>query len=121
MTQFLVFAQFEPSNIGNLALSRALGDFVFKKNEKKSAEEQIVTAYPDVTVEKITADHEFLVLACDGIWDVLSNQEVVDFIRGRLAAKMEPHVVRNSTLGDLLINEGIRDWRVTLAFVGGLS
>lgn len=28
---------------GNLALSRALGDFVFKKNEKKTAEEQIVT------------------------------------------------------------------------------
>ena len=79
---------------GNLALSRALGDFVFKKNEKKSAEEQIVTAYPDVTVEKITPDHEFLVLACDGIWDVLSNQEVVDFIRGRLASNMEPHIVR---------------------------
>jgi len=28
---------------GNLALSRALGDFVFKRNEKKTAEEQIVT------------------------------------------------------------------------------
>ena len=28
---------------GNLALSRALGDLVFKKNEKMSAEEQIVT------------------------------------------------------------------------------
>lgn len=28
---------------GNLALSRALGDFSFKRNEKKSAEEQIVT------------------------------------------------------------------------------
>lgn len=31
------------SFIGNLALSRALGDFVFKKNEKKPPEEQIVT------------------------------------------------------------------------------
>jgi len=78
---------------GNLALSRALGDFVFKKNEKKSAEEQIVTAMPDVTVERITTDTEFLVLACDGIWDVLSNQEVVDFVRGRLAQKMEPHTI----------------------------
>ena len=28
---------------GNLALSRALGDYVFKKNVNKSAEEQIVT------------------------------------------------------------------------------
>lgn len=28
---------------GNLALSRALGDFVFKKNELKGPEEQIVT------------------------------------------------------------------------------
>lgn len=28
---------------GNLALSRALGDFVFKKNDQKSPEEQIVT------------------------------------------------------------------------------
>ena len=28
---------------GNLALSRALGDFVFKKNDKKRPEEQIVT------------------------------------------------------------------------------
>lgn len=28
---------------GNLALSRALGDFVFKKNDKKDPREQIVT------------------------------------------------------------------------------
>lgn len=28
---------------GNLALSRALGDFTFKRNDDKSAEEQIVT------------------------------------------------------------------------------
>ena len=29
--------------LGNLALSRALGDFVFKKNDKKGPDEQIVT------------------------------------------------------------------------------
>lgn len=28
---------------GNLALSRALGDFIFKKNETKRSEEQVVT------------------------------------------------------------------------------
>ncbi|XP_054724367.1 probable protein phosphatase 2C T23F11.1 [Uloborus diversus] len=78
---------------GNLALSRALGDFVFKKNEKKCAEEQIVTAYPDVIVRELTADHEFIVLACDGIWDVMTNDEVVDFVRTRISAKMEPEQI----------------------------
>uniref|UniRef100_A0A023FQF5 protein-serine/threonine phosphatase n=1 Tax=Amblyomma cajennense TaxID=34607 RepID=A0A023FQF5_AMBCJ len=78
---------------GNLALSRALGDFVFKKNEKKSPEEQIVTAYPDVIVKDLTPEHEFLLLACDGIWDVLSNEEVVEFVRARIAAKMEPEQI----------------------------
>lgn len=78
---------------GNLALSRALGDFVFKKNEKKKPEEQIVTAYPDVVIKDITPNHEFIVLACDGIWDVLSNEEVIDFIRRRIAEKMEPEEI----------------------------
>lgn len=78
---------------GNLALSRALGDFCFKRNDKKSAEEQIVTALPDVIQKEITPDHEFIVLACDGIWDVLSNQEVIDFVRIRIAQKMEPEQI----------------------------
>lgn len=78
---------------GNLALSRALGDFVFKKNEKKPPEEQIVTAYPDVIVKDLTSDHEFIVLACDGIWDVMTNDEVVDFVRTRIASRMEPEQI----------------------------
>ncbi|KAG8191961.1 hypothetical protein JTE90_002235 [Oedothorax gibbosus] len=78
---------------GNLALSRALGDFVFKKNEKKPPEEQIVTAYPDVVVKDLTSDHEFIVLACDGIWDVMTNDEVVEFVRTRIAARMEPEQI----------------------------
>nr|AAB35458.1 serine/threonine protein phosphatase, type 2C phosphatase, PP2C, MCPP {internal fragment} [cattle, brain, Peptide Partial, 24 aa] [Bos taurus] len=24
-------------------------------------------------------DHEFMVIACDGIWNVMSSQEVIDF------------------------------------------
>lgn len=75
---------------GNLALSRALGDFVFKKNEKKRPEEQIVTAFPDVQVRDITSEWEFVVMACDGIWDVMTNEEVSDFVRMRIGTGMEP-------------------------------
>ena len=51
---------------GNLALSRAIGDFEFKKSADLPPEQQIVTAFPDVTVHEINEDDEFLVIACDG-------------------------------------------------------
>lgn len=51
---------------GNLALSRAIGDFEFKKSADLSPEQQIVTAFPDVVSHNISDDDEFLVIACDG-------------------------------------------------------
>lgn len=78
---------------GNLALSRALGDFVFKKNEKKDAKEQIVIALPDVISKKLSPDWEFIVIACDGIWDVMTNEEVSDFVRSRIGSGMEPEEI----------------------------
>ncbi len=52
---------------GNLALSRAIGDFEFKKSAELAPEQQIVTAYPDVVVHEMGDDDEFLVIACDGM------------------------------------------------------
>ncbi|KAL9031122.1 MAG: hypothetical protein Q9196_000828 [Gyalolechia fulgens] len=72
---------------GNLALSRAIGDFEFKKCADLSPEQQIVTAFPDVVAHNISDDDEFLVIACDGIWDCQSSQAVVEFVRRGIAAK----------------------------------
>jgi protein phosphatase 2C family protein 2/3 len=74
---------------GNLALSRAIGDFEFKKGANLSPEAQIVTAFPDVEVHSLTDDDEFLVIACDGIWDCQSSQAVVEFVRRGIVAKQE--------------------------------
>jgi len=64
---------------GDLAVSRALGDFVYKRCDSVVAEEQAVTAFPEVIIEQRKPEEdEFIVLACDGIWDVMSSQEVVD-------------------------------------------
>lgn len=66
---------------GNLALSRAIGDFEFKLNNDLSPEEQIVTCVPDIFEHNLNYDNdEFVILACDGIWDCLSSQECVDII-----------------------------------------
>ncbi|CAF3963350.1 unnamed protein product, partial [Rotaria magnacalcarata] len=79
--------------IGNLALSRALGDFIFKRNTDKRAEEQVVTAAPDVVCKTVNDDWEFILIACDGIWDVLSNEEVLKFVRVRVAQQMPPETI----------------------------
>jgi protein phosphatase PTC2/3 len=51
---------------GNLALSRAIGDFEFKRQSDLPPEQQIVTAMPDIIVHELAPEDEFLVLACDG-------------------------------------------------------
>ncbi|VDD90468.1 unnamed protein product [Enterobius vermicularis] len=47
--------------------------------------DQMISAQPDVTEHNIEPDDQFVVVACDGIWNSLSSQEVVDFVRTRLA------------------------------------
>jgi protein phosphatase 2C family protein 2/3 len=87
---------------GNLALSRAIGDFEFKKSAELSPEQQIVTAFPDVTVHEITEDDEFLVIACDGIWDCRSSQSVVEFVRRGIVAKQELYQICENMMNNCL-------------------
>uniref|UniRef100_A0AC35TR53 PPM-type phosphatase domain-containing protein n=1 Tax=Rhabditophanes sp. KR3021 TaxID=114890 RepID=A0AC35TR53_9BILA len=65
---------------GGLNLSRALGDHAYKKNEEFTLEQQMITSKPDVIKEKLTAEDKFLIVACDGIWNSMTNTEVVQFI-----------------------------------------
>lgn len=68
---------------GGLNLSRAIGDHFYKRNKALPPEDQMISAMPDVKVLTLNEDHDFMVIACDGIWNVLSSQEVVDFISER--------------------------------------
>ncbi|RNC60470.1 putative protein phosphatase 2C [Trypanosoma cruzi] len=74
---------------GALALSRAIGDFVFKCNMQVSWDQQAVTSAPEVRFIRLNRDHdEFAVIACDGIWDVLNNDQVVEFVRHRIQSRI---------------------------------
>ncbi|XP_071558696.1 probable protein phosphatase 2C T23F11.1 [Temnothorax nylanderi] len=98
------FVEYKRVN-GNLALSRALGDFIFKRNDHKSPQEQIVTAFPEVQQFTVDEDWEFIVLACDGIWDVMTSEEVVQFVRPRLAHKIGNEETSNFTIHPEVICE----------------
>lgn len=59
---------------GVLAVSRALGDVFLQP---------YVTAEPEVTEHRLRAgrgEQETLIVACDGLWDVLSDEEVFDLL-----------------------------------------
>jgi protein phosphatase 1G len=75
---------------GNLNLSRAIGDLKYKSNSALPAKDQIITAQPDVRRFTLVPEDTFFVLACDGVWDVLTNQECVDFIQDKLAKGVPP-------------------------------
>jgi protein phosphatase 1G len=78
---------------GSLNLSRALGDMEYKTAAALPPAEQAVTALPEMRREALRAGDEFLILACDGIWDVWSHQDAVDFARARLAAGEAPRAI----------------------------
>jgi len=70
---------------GSLAVSRALGDFEYKSASDLKPEEQLVSPEPEIYIQKRNSEqNEFLVLACDGIFDVFENRELCDLIRSRL-------------------------------------
>eukprot|EP00940_MAST-03C_sp_MAST-3C-sp2_P002932 g2932.t1 len=64
---------------GDLAVSRALGDFIYK-NPKRAPEKQKVSPVPDIKIHRRSEKDQFMILACDGIWDVMSNEDAVDFV-----------------------------------------
>lgn len=75
---------------GLLAVSRAFGDFDFKQASSLPANKQAVTSFPEVSVNNLTPEDHFIVTACDGIWDCLTSQEVVNFVLNELRMSNDP-------------------------------
>lgn len=91
---------------GNLNLTRAIGDFEYKKDTKLSPKEQKITAFPDIKEIDLNGKEEFIIVGCDGIWDGRSSQENVDEIREKLLKKgMTLEATAESLLDDLLAKD----------------
>eukprot|EP01018_Ginkgo_biloba_P025465 Gb_31485 [translate_table: standard] len=78
-----------------LAMARAFGDFCLKDFG--------LIAVPDVSYHHLTERDEFIVLATDGVWDVLSNKEVVDIVSS---------APTRTTAARALVEYAVRAWRL---------
>lgn len=93
---------------GGVAVSRSFGDFWFKRNAALKAHQQLVTAEPCVRIQHRDAADEFLVLCCDGIYDVMSNDQLRKFIRAKIKNNKTPQEICE-LLVDECLARGSRD------------
>ncbi|XP_006307690.2 probable protein phosphatase 2C 2 [Capsella rubella] len=87
---------------GSLAVSRGIGDAHLK---------QWIISNPETKVLRIDPQHEFLILASDGLWDKVSNQEAVDIARPfcmGMDQKLKP-LLACKKLVDLSVSRGSLD------------
>uniref|UniRef100_A0A0E0JZR6 protein-serine/threonine phosphatase n=1 Tax=Oryza punctata TaxID=4537 RepID=A0A0E0JZR6_ORYPU len=81
-------------NSPGLAMARAFGDFCLK--------DYGLISMPEVSYHRITEKDEFVVLATDGVWDVLSNTEVVSIVN---------RATSRASAARLLVESAHRAWR----------
>ncbi|CAJ1977820.1 unnamed protein product [Sphenostylis stenocarpa] len=84
------------TNSPGLAMSRAFGDFCLKDFG--------VISVPDFSYHRVTHRDQFVVLASDGVWDVLSNEEVVSIV----AFSPRPTAART------LVDAAVQAWKTKL-------
>mmetsp|Transcript_6108 Transcript_6108/g.13605 ORF Transcript_6108/g.13605 Transcript_6108/m.13605 type:complete len:201 (+) Transcript_6108:3-605(+) len=84
---------------GALGVSRAFGDIQFKSFDEEPGvvggkedmqsiwgAKQHVISKPDFKHFVVERQFEFVIMACDGLWDVFDCQEAVNFVRKKLAS-----------------------------------
>ncbi|KAJ0005242.1 hypothetical protein NQD34_011456 [Periophthalmus magnuspinnatus] len=94
---------------GSLAVSRALGDYDYKNVDGKGPTEQLVSPEPEVfEMVRAPEQDQFVILACDGIWDVMSNEDLCVFVKSRLEVTNDLERVCNEVV-DTCLHMGSRD------------
>jgi len=98
---------------GDLSVSRAIGDKPYKGTFKnlfwnKNFKEDLVISTPEINEIELTPDDEFIIMACDGLWDVFSSEEAVDYVKDALSYGFQPkQIVKN--LGQEALRLGSQD------------
>ncbi|CAH8381216.1 unnamed protein product [Eruca vesicaria subsp. sativa] len=83
------------SDSPGLAMARAFGDFCLK--------DYGLISVPDINYHRLTERDQFIILATDGVWDVLSNKEAVDIVASAPS---------RNTAARALVCTAVRAWRL---------
>lgn len=98
--------------IKDLSVSRAFGDL---------DAQPFLTNRPDIYRHRIKKNDKFIIMACDGLWDVFDNQDAVNIVLGlcydiKTGERKQTKVNVAKRLADLAIEKGSTD-NITVAVV----
>eukprot|EP01118_Nematostelium_gracile_P001710 TRINITY_DN1177_c0_g1_i1.p1 TRINITY_DN1177_c0_g1~~TRINITY_DN1177_c0_g1_i1.p1 ORF type:complete len:414 (-),score=130.23 TRINITY_DN1177_c0_g1_i1:89-1330(-) len=97
-----------------IAVSRSIGDAEFKDNLAEGPEKQAMSSVPEISEESLSSG-DSIVIACDGLWDVMTNDEVTQHVIANKTQKPED-ICRQ--LIDMALERGSEDnITVVLVFV----
>ncbi|KAJ0254962.1 protein phosphatase 2C 49 [Hirschfeldia incana] len=100
---------------GELSVTRALGDWDMKRGSKSP-----LISEPEIKQITLTEDDEFLVMGCDGIWDVLTSQEAVSIVKRGFNRHDDPaRCARELVMEALRLNTFDNLTAVVVSFVTG--
>ena len=85
---------------GRLSVSRTFGD-IEAKDEKFGGMKGVVVALPDITEIELNDEYNFIVIGCDGIFDVISNEELLECIKIVLKEKKINEVIKDEDIHEL--------------------
>lgn len=94
---------------GDLAVSRAFGDFQYKTRSDLGPREQKVSCFPDITIQERSPQDEVLLLACDGLWDVMSSDEAIVTIRNIFSEGANSMVLVAEEMLEIALHKGSKD------------
>ncbi|KAG4197211.1 hypothetical protein ERO13_A05G009800v2 [Gossypium hirsutum] len=85
---------------GQLNVARALGDWHIEG--MKDANGGPLSAEPELMTADLTEEDEFIIIGCDGLWDVFRSQNAVDFARRRLQEHNDPAMCSKDLVDEAL-------------------
>lgn len=93
---------------GQLGVTRALGDWHLEGMKELGQPGGPLIAEPELHMVTLSKEDEFLIIGSDGLWDVFSNQNAVDFARRQLQEHNDVNISCKE-LVEAAINRGAMD------------
>jgi serine/threonine protein phosphatase PrpC len=106
--------KFNPQLV-SLAVSRAIGDAGFKLEEFTDGKSSGIIADADTKLTELTKEDEFMIIGCDGLYDVMNYQECVGYCRHLVETGVPSQKISEAIVSEAL-QRGSTD-NVTVLFV----